>query len=509
MQQHHKVGRELLAMTAKENETIDNLTYLTPQEKEERKEGNCTPPAIEQFPVPIMDNYYRKRGGLIIHILIAIYMFIGLAIVCDDYFVPALDRIAEVLNLPPDVAGATFMAAGSSGPELATAVIGVFVAKDDIGVSGVIGSAVFNITLVIAVCALAAETVLYLNWYSVVRDCTCYLICIIVLLFTIANSIVSWPEALFFLILYVIYCVAMAFNPIIEAWAMEKMPVPESWKNAVQAQAELRNQESTAYKTINKVQNGGGGIPMEELQRRQTDPESEPFNNTNNGEVIDAPISKERDESDPFTKPTSGGLLAVWKWAIMLPLYFLCKITIPDCRKEAWAKSFVLTFLMAIIWISALSYMMVWMITVIGFTLGVPDTVMGLTFIAAGVSVPDALSGIAVVKEGHGDMAVSNAIGSNVFDILVCLGLPWFLDTAIVNPDEYVKVTSKGLVYSTFSLLSTIVFLVVASHYNGWKLDRKFGIILLIWYFIFMIFASLYELNVFGYANLPTCGSDY
>ena len=34
-----------------------------------------------------------------------------------------------VLNLPPDVAGATLMAAGSSGPELATAVIGVFVAK--------------------------------------------------------------------------------------------------------------------------------------------------------------------------------------------------------------------------------------------------------------------------------------------------------------------------------------------------------------------------------------------
>ena len=57
---------------------------------------------------------------------------------------------------------------------------------------------------------------------------------------------------------------------------------------------------------------------------------------------------------------------------------------------------------------------MVWMITVIGFTLGIPDTVMGLTFIAAGVSVPDCLSGVAVVKEGHGDMAISNAIGSNV-----------------------------------------------------------------------------------------------
>lgn len=57
------------------------------------------------------------------------------------------------MKLSPDVAGATFMAAGSSAPELATVVIGVFFAKDDIGVSGVIGSAVFNIMFVISVSA--------------------------------------------------------------------------------------------------------------------------------------------------------------------------------------------------------------------------------------------------------------------------------------------------------------------------------------------------------------------
>ena len=58
--------------------------------------------------------------------------------------------------------------------------------------SGVIGSAVFNITLVIAVCALAAKQVLYLNWWPVVRDCSCYLFSIFVLLCTIANESVSW-----------------------------------------------------------------------------------------------------------------------------------------------------------------------------------------------------------------------------------------------------------------------------------------------------------------------------
>lgn len=43
-------------------------------------------------------------------------------------------------------------------------------------------------------------------------------------------------------------------------------------------------------------------------------------------------------------------------------------------------------------------------------------------------------------------MAVSNAVGSNVFDILICLGLPWFLQTALIAPGSHVNVYSKGTI---------------------------------------------------------------
>lgn len=61
-------------------------------------------------------------------------MFVALAIVCDEFFVPSLGVLTEKLDISDDVAGATFMAAGGSAPELFTSVIGVFIAKSNVGI---------------------------------------------------------------------------------------------------------------------------------------------------------------------------------------------------------------------------------------------------------------------------------------------------------------------------------------------------------------------------------------
>ena len=58
---------------------------------------------------------------------------------------------------------------------------------------------------------------------------------------------------------------------------------------------------------------------------------------------------------------------------------------------------------------------------------------IGLIVIAAGTSVPDALASVIVAKEGEGDMAVANALGSNIFDINLGLGLPFLIKYLITG----------------------------------------------------------------------------
>lgn len=81
----------------------------------------------------------------------------------------------------------------------------------------------------------------------------------------------------------------------------------------------------------------------------------------------------------------------------------------------------------------------------IGETLGIPPYIMGLTFLAAGTSVPDLLSSVIVARRGLGDMAISSSIGSNIFDILVGLPLPWLSYCIYPDKPSTVQVNSLRL----------------------------------------------------------------
>jgi hypothetical protein len=127
-------------------------------------------------------------------------------------------------------------------------------------------------------------------------------------------------------------------------------------------------------------------------------------------------------------KPPYGEGLCAWiKYVIVLPLVVVMTFTIPDVQRPGMSKWCYVSFIMSILWIAGFSYFMVAWAEIIGYTIGIPSVIMGLTILAAGTSVPDLLSSVIVARRGNGDMAVSSSIGSNIFDILVGLPVPWFL----------------------------------------------------------------------------------
>ena len=135
-------------------------------------------------------------------------------------------------------------------------------------------------------------------------------------------------------------------------------------------------------------------------------------------------------------------------------LYSTSQVTIPNCSLPHNKGRHLVTFFTSIAWIGVLSYFLVTWASKLGCLWGIPPAIMGVTVLAAGTSVPDAIGSLLVARDGQGDMAVSNAIGSNVFDILLGLGLPWTLGTLIFQKPIEVPAPSPAHPAAPVRLLS-------------------------------------------------------
>ncbi|XP_064604080.1 sodium/potassium/calcium exchanger 4-like [Liolophura sinensis] len=541
----------------------------------------CTEPGYHQFPTDAFTTEERAHGAILLHFVMVVYMFVALAIVCDDYFVTSLDKICEKLGFSEDVAGATFMAAGSSAPELFTSIIGVFITKGDVGVGTIVGSAVFNILFVIGICGILVGKAIPLSWFPLCRDSIFYSLSVITLILVVYDSVVTWYESLAMLLLYMFYIVIMRFNPSIRCWVMAKVQKLKDPAEFLEINGTIMQNFSVKrfqgdYEVFNDDDDEVFATPQ---PQPQSQPQSQPIDiprvdeyAANNRIKIlckkacfrfmmkrsfpgrtrfqaaarliisyrrlllkeqaqmrrqqfkaagqrASTVSYTKSVRNWFSMTYEGENYDAWihipnpresylgfaKWALTYPLRGLMYVTVPDCRKKKWERWFMVTFFMSIFWIAVFSYVMVWMVTLIGYTFNIADSVMGITFLAAGTSIPDAMASVFVAKQGMGDMAVSNSIGSNVFDILLGLSLPWFLKTGIFNAGTTVQINSNGMFYSIILLFLTVIITLAAIHCSGWILNRCVGIVCMIVYGVYLVFSVMIECNVFGYVNPPMC----
>jgi len=540
-------------------------------------------------------------------------MFLGLSIVCDEFFVPALEVIAEKWNLSNDVAGATLMAAGESAPELFTSFIGTF-RMSDVGFGTIVGSAVFNVLFVIGLCAVSTNEPLKLTWWPLARDCFCYAfgLCMLSVFFSIITptEIYLW-EAFILFILYLIYVLFMKYNIEVkerifgvhekreEVYAIEEDKLePTTFDVGLLDLLMGRNTEEnevmnhTVLKIIGDVKeifdkfdkNKNGYIDIEELgnllQELGLDVNDDELKRVCNkilaGEDADtinfkqfktwyiqceervmkdmkdlfksmdldksntlsifkiaemlnqsevtvarelgkhykgpktelsfkefenwyvhtefyhaeinkratiAAAAESADDLNLFDIPD--GVLPKVVFALTFPLVGMLVLTLADVRKPGKMKWVFFTFFGSIVWIGIYTCLMVDWCQMIGDTLGIPQVVMGLTFLAAGTSVPDMLSNVIVAKQGHGDMAISSSVGSNIFDILVGLPLPWI--TFGIFYQRPVKVYAVSLAVSITILIAMLLILVVSIHISKWVMTKSLGYAMFFFYVVFVV----------------------
>jgi K+-dependent Na+/Ca+ exchanger-like protein len=592
-------------------------------------------------------------------------MFLALAIVCDEFFVPALDVLVERIGISNDVAGATFMAAGGSAPELFTSLIGTF-QESSVGFGTIVGSAVFNVLFVIAMCAIFSHEPLKLTWWPLARDCTYYALALLVLAVFFGavadlptdeiskrgpcdqSSAIWYWESLVLLVMYVGYVLVMKMNAALRSrfdkslddvtiipddpegaltlgalveptesvqnknrpgfagfragmltLLVEQRPVNTAMLEAVhrikgdvkatfaaldqsndgfidkkelrqllrglglptdledssvsQILAEIEKEakhwdgtrpeevslgeftdwyvtseqriEADLCKTFSRVDQDGNGVvnrsELNDVFRKMGHSPSEEdmaqawadLDSDHSGDVSKEEFARwyresiwfsERHKLDEVGVDEEEGLSLAWPegcrsrimYVVTLPLLIFMLGTMPDVRRDSRKKYFVFTFVMAIVHIGIYSYLMVWFATDVGCALKIPDAVMGLTFLAAGTSVPDLLTSVIVAKQGHGDMAVSSSIGSNIFDVLVGLPLPWLIfavykgassgETFQGGDGPYVSVAAPTLFVSLLILFAMIALVIGTIVINKWTLTKSLGTTMIIFYILFV-----------------------
>uniref|UniRef100_A0A8D0LKR3 Solute carrier family 24 member 2 n=1 Tax=Sus scrofa TaxID=9823 RepID=A0A8D0LKR3_PIG len=533
----------------------DKIQDYTPQPplSQEGKSENSTDHAQGDYPRDIFSLEQRRKGAIILHVIGMIYMFIALAIVCDEFFVPSLTVITEKLGISDDVAGATFMAAGGSAPELFTSLIGVFIAHSNVGIGTIVGSAVFNILFVIGMCALFSREILNLTWWPLFRDVSFYIIDLIMLIIFFLDNFIMWWESLLLLTAYFGYVVFMKFNVQVERWVKQMINRNKVVKvTAPEAQAKsstARDKDEQALPAKPRLQRGGSSASLHNSLMRNSifqlmihtlDPLAEELgsygklkyydtmteegrfrekasilhkiakkkcqvdeNERQNGaanhvEKIELPNSTstevEMTPSSDASEPVQNGNLSHSIEAAEAQTTETGEDEEDQPLSLAWPSDprKQVTFLIVFPIVFPLWITLPDVRKPVGETIGISEEIMGLTILAAGTSIPDLITSVIVARKGLGDMAVSSSVGSNIFDITVGLPLPWLLYT-IIHRFQPVAVSSNGLFCAIVLLFIMLLFVILSIALCKWRMNKVLGFIMFGLYFVFLVVSVLLE----------------
>ncbi|OPJ55585.1 sodium:calcium antiporter [Alkalithermobacter paradoxus] len=126
---------------------------------------------------------------------------------------------------------------------------------------------------------------------------------------------------------------------------------------------------------------------------------------------------------------------------------------------------------------------------VISSTFNIPPFLVSVIILAACTSIPDSLLSVKSARRGDVDGAISNAVGSNIFNICICLGVP-----IIIAGKDLAVSFGQSLVTYEFLLISMVVTSCILLKKEG--IDKKDGYLMLLVYLIFVAYVTAVALNI-------------
>ena len=316
--------------------------------------------------------------------LVIVFLIIGFVFLIKgaDFFVEGSSSIAKKLKVPSIIIGLTIVAMGTSLPETAVSVTASLVHNNELAVSNVVGSNIFNLMFVIGVCSIL--TPIMVQKATVVRDIPLSLGCALFLLVLGVSGLgdkagmtLGHADGVIFLIVFAGYIFTMVRSAMKARAAGQKVEI--------EGVEECDNMKELSYgKSILFLIVGAAAIAF-------------------------------------------GGDLTV------------------DTASR------------------------------IAIELGMSQTLVGLTIVSIGTSLPELVTSVVAARKNEVDMAVGNAVGSNIFNILMVLGI-----SSAISPVALIR-------ENIIDIVLLMVFSVMVWIFAGTrkKIERKEGIIMVVVYLVY------------------------
>jgi len=348
-------------------------------------------------------------------------VFRALSHVCEGFLVPAVEVLINEFDVPEEMAGVTLLALGSAAPEITmNSVSSLTQDSSSISLTSILGSAMIAFGLIPGLCILMTKNCTHMKLcvWPIFREVSFFSVTLVYFFFSIEDGVVTMVESVHLIMVYLVYVLL-----VIGMFYLRKSTSKQDSDN-------VRLQQDSDTEVMVDVE-----AVQKECMPAQYACISRPFS------ILDSMLEKALYCTIPMVAPSHLVKISGKSGAC-------CDVTLFRA---------LLSLFVSVLHVTLFSAVLVRMGTSIVELLGIEGGTLGATLIALGAQIPDIMNSIALSRSGFFDAAMANAIGSQVINVSIGIGLPMTISCLLFGGEVLI---AKGSAQS-LSLLAMLLLVII------------------------------------------------